>query len=42
VDLSSERAQRLIRGAAERVNGLLLIVNGLLDPARCARAPAAP
>ena len=34
VDLSSERGQRLIRGAADRINGLLLIVNGLLDLAK--------
>jgi signal transduction histidine kinase len=34
VDLSSERAKRLICGAADRVNGLLNIVNGLLDLAK--------
>ncbi len=34
VDLASERGQRLMRGVAERVNGLLLIVNGLLDLAK--------
>jgi signal transduction histidine kinase len=34
VDLASARGQRLMRGAAERVDGLLLIVNGLLDLAK--------
>ena len=34
VDMTSERAQRLLRGAAERVDGLLLTVNGLLDLAK--------
>ncbi|HSK08496.1 MAG TPA: HAMP domain-containing sensor histidine kinase [Vicinamibacterales bacterium] len=34
VDLGSERAQRLLRGAADRVDGLLQIVNGLLDLAK--------
>ena len=34
VDLASPRGQRLMRGAAERVDGLLLIVNGLLDLAK--------
>jgi signal transduction histidine kinase len=34
VDLSSDRGRRLLRGVAERVDGLLLLVNGLLDLAK--------
>ncbi len=34
VDLASARGQRLIRGAADRVDGLILLVNGLLDLAK--------
>jgi signal transduction histidine kinase len=46
VDLASPRAHRLIRGAAQRVGGLLDTVNGLLDLAKVRegrqRAPWAP
>lgn len=34
VPLSSERARHLIEGASERIDGLLAIVNGLLDLAK--------